>query len=198
MVIILHGYGANGEDLIDLGREWQSAFPNTIFIAPNAPQPCELSPLGYQWFSLSDWSPVALDTGAKRAAPWVNNFIDTQLATYKIKPENLVLSGFSQGTMMALYVGLRRSEKIGGILGYSGALVCADEWPSINLQKPPVCLVHGIADNVVSVAAYYHAAQMFEQYEFDFEGHVLHGLMHSINPYGIDIGAKFLQRVLGR
>lgn len=196
MVILLHGYGANGEDLIDLGRTWQDSFPNTIFIAPNAPTPCELSPLGYQWFSLSDWSPMAMDQGARRAAPWINDFINTQLAKYKVKSEQLVLCGFSQGTMMSLYVALRRPEKIAGVLGYSGALLCADEWPSITIQKPPICLVHGIADNVVPVTAYYHAMQVFEQNQFDVAGHPLHGLMHGINQYGIDIGEKFLTRVI--
>ena len=197
MVILMHGYGANGEDLIDLGREWQEHFPDTVFIAPNAPTICELSPLGYQWFSLTDWSPVAMDQGARRAAPWINELIDTQLKAYGVAPEKLVLSGFSQGTMMGLYVALRRPQRIAGVLGYSGALLCADEWPHITLQKPPICLVHGIADNVVPVAAYYHAAQMFEQNDFDFEGHVLHGLLHGINQYGIDIGTAFLGRVLG-
>jgi phospholipase/carboxylesterase len=196
MVIILHGYGANGEDIIDLGRELQSSFPDTIFIAPHAPNPCELSPLGYQWFSLSDWSPVAMDQGAKRAAPWINNFIDAQLNQYKIAPDRLVLSGFSQGAMMALYMALRYPQKIAGVLGYSGALLCADEWSSITVQKPPVCLVHGIGDNIVPVAAFYHAKQILEQHHFDIDAHALHGLMHGINAYGIDIGLTFLKRVL--
>lgn len=198
MVILLHGYGANGEDLLDLGREWQADFPNTVFIAPDAPDGCEMSPMGFQWFSLVDWTPVAMDNGAKRAAPALNAFIDEQLAAYKIPDEKLVLCGFSQGTMMALYIALRRAQKIAGVLGYSGALLCADEWPQIPLQKPDVCLVHGIADNVVPVAAYYHAAQMLEQYAFPFEGHVLHGLMHGINQYGLDLGRDFLQRVLAK
>lgn len=196
MVILLHGYGANGEDLLDLGREWQADFPDTVFIAPDAPDACEFSPMGYQWFSLADWTPVAMDSGAKRAAPALNAFIDQQLAAYKISDEKLVLCGFSQGTMMALYVALRRARKMAGVLGYSGALVCTEEWPRIALQKPDVCLIHGIADNVVPVGAYYHAAQMLEQYEFPFEGHVLHGLMHGINQYGLDLGRDFLRRVL--
>lgn len=197
MVILLHGYGANGEDLLGLGDAWKAQFPTTIFIAPDAPNVCEISPFGYQWFSLGDWSPVSMTTGVRTIAPRVNAFIDEQLAHYNIAEENLVLCGFSQGTMLALYVALRRARKMAGVLGYSGALICTEDWNTIDLQKPDICLVHGIADNVVPVAAYYHAAQMLEQDEFPFEGHVLHGLMHGINDYGVGIGREFLARVLG-
>ncbi len=195
-VILLHGYGANGQDLIGLGEEWKTILPDTVFIAPDAPNICEMSPFGYQWFSLGDWSPMSLSAGARAAAPWVNNFIDVQLEKYKIRDENLVLCGFSQGTMMALYIALRRAKKIAGVLGYSGALICTEEWSQIKIQKPDICLIHGIADNVVPVAAYYHAAQVLQENEFPFDGHVLHGLMHGINDYGSKLGADFLTRVL--
>lgn len=196
MVILLHGYGANGQDLLGLGEEWAAKHPNTIFISPDAPERCEMSPFGYQWFSLGDWSPVSLATGARSIAPWLDKFIDDQLREYNVPASRLVLAGFSQGTMMALYLAVRRREKIAGVLGYSGALLCAEEWGKIELQKPEICMVHGIADTVVSVAAYYHASQVLQQYELPFEGHVLPGLMHGINDYGIDIGRRFLTRVL--
>jgi phospholipase/carboxylesterase len=196
MVILLHGYGANGQDLLDLGTEWQTALPDTVFISPDAPDPCEMSPVGYQWFSLSDWSPLSLSAGATRAAPWVNTFIDEQLARYNLSEDRLALVGFSQGTMMALYAGLRRPQQIAGVLGYSGALICTEDWNYTHIQKPPICLVHGINDNVVPVAAYYHAVQTLEGAGFTVDGHPLHGLMHGINQYGMEVGQEFLTRVL--
>lgn len=198
MVILLHGYGANGQDLLSLAADWQDDFPHTVFVAPDAPEVCEISPFGYQWFSLGDWSPLSLDTGARGIAPWLNNFIETQLNRFHLTPDRLILAGFSQGTMMALYVALRHAPKIAGVLGYSGALLCADEWPKLTLQKPEICLIHGVADPTVPVGAYFHAAQLLQQNAFPFEGHVLPGLMHGINEYGVDIGRKFLHRVLGR
>lgn len=197
MVMLLHGYGANGQDLISLADDFAPLLPNTIFVSPDAPEKSEMSPFGFQWFSLTDWSPVSLDAGAKRAAPALQEIIETQLDLYHIKPERLALVGFSQGTMMALYMGVRRTPRIAGILGYSGALVCSDEWPRITLQKPPICLVHGLADNIVPAAAYYHARQTLEGNDFEVEGQALHGLMHGINQYGVDLGATFLQKVLG-
>jgi phospholipase/carboxylesterase len=197
MVILLHGYGANGEDLLGLGETWAHAFPSTVFVSPDAPNTCEMTPFGFQWFSLGDWSPMSMASGAKTIAPWINDFIDEQLVTYKVNPGRLILCGFSQGTMMALYVALRRPQKIAGVLGYSGALLCAEEWSQVTLQKPEICLVHGVADSTVPVAAYFHAAQMLQQHEFPFEGHVLPGLMHGINEYGLEIGQKFLNRILG-
>jgi phospholipase/carboxylesterase len=196
MVILLHGYGANGQDLLGLGEHWAPHFPGTVFVSPDAPHSCEMSPFGYQWFSLGDWSPMSMAAGARSVAPWLNDFIDAQLIQYKVEPDRLVLAGFSQGTMMALYVALRRAQKIAGVLGYSGALLCADEWKQIKLQKPEICLVHGVADTTVPVAAYFHAAQMLQQHDFPFEGHVLPSLMHGINDYGLDIGQKFLKRIL--
>jgi phospholipase/carboxylesterase len=195
-VILLHGYGASGQDLIDLGDEWTQDFPDTIFIAPDAPNRCEISPMGYQWFSLADWSPLSLSAGAKRAAPWLDDFIQQQMAHYQIPPERLVLAGFSQGTMMALYMGLRIKPRIAGVLGYSGALVCTEEWSSIDVQKPPITLVHGMADTVVPVAAYYHAMSILESHGFAVDGHPLHGLMHGINQYGLEIGRSALAKML--
>lgn len=196
MVILLHGYGANGQDLLGLGEEWKTDFPDTVFISPDAPTPCEISPFGYQWFSLGDWSPVSMTTGVRTVAPHINELIDEQLKKYNVSDENLVLCGFSQGTMLALYTALRRPKKIAGVLGYSGALICTEDWNSIELQKPDICLIHGIADNVVPVAAYYHASQTLQEYDFPFDGHVLHGLMHGINDYGLQLGRDFLKRVL--
>lgn len=196
LVVLLHGYGANGEDLMDLAHEWAPHLPDTVFVSPDAPNKCDMTPFGYQWFGLGDWSPLALSRGAQAVAPWLNEFIEAQLEQYRVTPDHMALVGFSQGTMMALYHALRRPQKIAGVLGYSGALICTEEWDKITLQQPEICLIHGIADNVVPVAAHYHAAQMLQAKGLTFEGHVLSGLMHGINDYGLKIGREFLARVL--
>lgn len=196
MVILLHGYGANGQDLISLGEGWAKDLPGVVFVSPDAPNKCDMSPFGLQWFGLGDWSPVSLSRGAQAVSPWLNDLISQQMGQYKITPDRLVLAGFSQGTMMALYTALRWPQKIAGVLGYSGALICTEDWDNITLQQPDICLIHGIADNVVPVAAHYHAAQMLQSKSLPFEGHVLPGLMHGINDYGQHLGRDFLLRVL--
>ena len=120
MVILLHGYGSNGDDLIGLVPYWRDALPDTVFLSPNAPEPCPGAPGGRQWWALTNFSPDARAAGVRQAAPVLNGFIDSQLAVYGLTEDRLALVGFSQGTMMALHVGLRRS--IAGIVGYSGML----------------------------------------------------------------------------
>ena len=124
MVILLHGYGSNGDDLIGLVPYWRSALPDTVFLSPNAPEPCPGAPGGRQWWALTNFSPDARAAGVRQAAPILNGFIDSQLAAYGLSEDRLALVGFSQGTMMALHVGLRRP--IAGIVGYSGMLADAE------------------------------------------------------------------------
>jgi phospholipase/carboxylesterase len=196
LVILLHGYGANGQDLLGLADDWAPELPGTAFVAPDAPEQCEMSPFGYQWFGLRDWSPVSMTSGAESIAPWLNEFVDAEMKLNNVPASRVVLCGFSQGTMMSLYIALRRPEKIAGVLGYSGALLGAEQWQKNQVQKTDICLVHGVADTVVPVTAYYHASQMLQQHDIPVEGHVLPGLMHGINEYGLQIGLKFLKRVL--
>lgn len=196
LVILLHGYGANGQDLIGLADIWAPQMPGIVFVSPDAPQPCDISPFGYQWFGLGDWSPVTMTGGVKKAMPGLNEFIDAQLKQYGLNDENLALVGFSQGTMMALYTATRRVKKIAGILGYSGALLGAEEWEKDPPKsKPDICLVHGLADNVVPAPACYHAMQGLEKNGFKVEGTVIPGLMHGIDDQGVEIGVKFLRRI---
>lgn len=205
MVILLHGYGANGQDLISLSRDWASDLPDTIFISPDAPFPCDMMPPGvtgsYQWFSIRDVSPLSFlngsyDEAARAVMPTLMTFIQEQLDLHHLKPKDLVLCGFSQGTMMSLLAGTRFSEPIGGVLGYAGALLNGHDWGQNPPQKPPVCLVHGMADPVVPISAYYHAAKMLQDYGFPFEGHTIPGLMHGIDQTAIAYGRQFLVRVL--
>lgn len=195
LVLLLHGYGSNGADLIGLAPEWQSLLPNTLFLSPNAPFPCEMG-VGYQWFSLQNWTPTMLLAGAEKALPYLNAHIDEALSTYKLPSSKIALVGFSQGTMMSLYAAPRRRDQIAGVLGYSGALVGGETLvDNPHIQKPPVCLIHGDMDMVVPVTAYYHASETLKYAGFDVTGSVQKGLVHSINDKGIIEGGEFLQRV---
>src|ERR1700688_2790485 len=123
LVVFLHGYGADGRDLIEIGRAWQPLMPDCAFVSPNAPEPCGQAPVGRQWFPLTFRDPNERWIGVKQAAPMLERFLDAELNRHKLPPAALALVGFSQGTMMALHVGLRRAVPPAAIVGYSGLLV---------------------------------------------------------------------------
>ncbi len=129
LVILLHGLGADGNDLIGLAPQIAAALPTTMFVAPNAPYPCDMAPFGFQWFSLKDLSASAILAGTQASAPILDAYIDDLLAETGISADRTALLGFSQGTMMSLFVAPRRAEPVAGILGYSGMLVGADTLP---------------------------------------------------------------------
>lgn len=196
MVILLHGLGANGMDLIGLAKYWEQALPNTVFISPDAPFPCDMAPVGYQWFSLQEWTPESILKGVEEAAPILQDYITKMLDHYALSDDKLALVGFSQGTMMSLYVGPRRKNKIAGVLGYSGALVGAEGLGGPGIHKIPVHLVHGDVDMVVPVSAYRMAKDSLESHGFKISGGISRGLAHGIDEEGIEGGATFLSEVL--
>lgn len=196
MVILIHGYGSNGDDLIGLVPYWRGALPDTVFLSPNAPQPCPGAPGGRQWWSLSDFSPQARAAGVRQAAPTLDAYIDSQLAAYGLAEDRLALVGFSQGTMVALHVGPRRERQLAGVVGYSGMLADPESLSSELRSKPPVLLVHGDADPTVPVTALHQAEAALQPLGFDLAVHVSRGLGHSIDEAGLRLGAQFLSRVL--
>jgi phospholipase/carboxylesterase len=195
LVLLLHGYGSNGEDLIALARQWRHLLPDALFLAPNAPQRSAIG-RGYQWWALDAFSPAALARGAAAAAPAVDAFLDRKLAQYGLTEADAALVGFSQGTMMALHVGLRRPRPLAGILGYAGALTGAAALAGEIRSKPPVLLVHGSADQIVPVAALHAAEQALRRLGLEVRTHVSRGLGHSVNADGLRLGAEFLAEVL--
>jgi phospholipase/carboxylesterase len=192
MVIFTHGYGSNGEDLIGLAPYWRAALPDTVFVAPNAPEPCPGAPGGYQWWPIGGPDRVS---GVRAAAPALDAFIDAELARHGLTEDRLALVGFSQGTMMALHVAPRRARQLAGVVGFSGALI--DPGAAGVLTHPPILLVHGDADPMVPVAALGNAETALKGLGFDVATHVSRGLGHSIDMPGLQLGEAFLKRVLG-
>ena len=197
MVIFLHGYGSNGADLISLAGYWQASLPHTVFMAPNAPQPCPGAPDGYQWWGLGNPDPQARAAGVAQPAPILNAFIDAQLARYDLGEDRLALVGFSQGTMMALHVGPRRANALAGIVGYSGMLADPDQLTTEIATSPPMLLVHGDADPMVPVASLGKAQEVLSRLDVAVTTHISPGLGHSIDEPGLVLGQRFLVDVLG-
>ena len=196
LVILLHGVGADGNDLIGLAPMLSQALPDAEFLSPNAPEPCDMAPMGYQWFSLQDRSPEPIEAGVRAAAPMVDRFIDENCAARDLTPDRVALFGFSQGCMMSLFVGLRRPSPLAAILGYSGTLVAPDKLADEVVSRPPVLLVHGEADPVVPFQALSKAQAALEGAGVDVQTISRPGLGHGIDEEGIRAGAALLHRTL--
>jgi phospholipase/carboxylesterase len=195
LVVLLHGWGADGQDLIGLAPYFAQALPDAAFVSPNGPFPCDTG-FGRQWFSLSDRSPEALLAGVRAAQGLVDGFLDDMLDALNLTPDRLALVGFSQGTMTSLFVAARRPEPVAAVVGYSGMLIAGADDAEL-LSRPPVMLVHGDADPVVPAEAMTAARHYLEQTGFSVETHLQRGLGHGIDPEGIALGARFLARHLG-
>jgi len=196
LVVLIHGYGADGNDLIGLGREWARALPDTAFVSPHAPDPCAQSPMGREWFPLTMRDPHEYARGVERARPALDAFLDRELSSLGLDDSRLALVGFSQGTMMALHCGPKRTGTIAGILGYSGLLADPASLASAETRRPPVLLVHGDQDGVIPVAALFGAVQGLAAAEIPVEWHVSEGTPHGIAPDGMALGGTFLRRIL--
>jgi len=197
LVILLHGVGADGNDLINLSQTMGQALPHARFVAPNGPEACDMAPMGYQWFSLQDRNPVSMLAGIQRSVPLLNAFIDAELARDGLGDEQLALLGFSQGTMMSLYTAPRRPKQMAAVLGYSGALLGSDTLATEAVSKPPMFLVHGDADQVVPVQALHAAVADLQSAEIPVQWSVRPGLPHGIDPEGMAYGAAFLAQAFG-
>jgi len=201
LVVFLHGYGADGKDLIEIGRAWQQFLPDAAFVSPHAPEPCAGAPMGRQWFPLTFRDPDERWRGVNAAAPALNRFLDAELARRKLPASALALVGFSQGTMMALQVGLRRTTAPAAIVGYSGLFVLPnnaepDAVAGEIKSRPPVLLVHGDQDDLIPVEALFHATQALAALEVPTEFHISAGIGHGIDQEGLRHGGEFLARRL--
>jgi phospholipase/carboxylesterase len=199
LVVFLHGYGADGNDLIEIGRVWQGLLPSAAFVSPHAPHRCGQAPVGREWFPLTFRDPDERWVGVNAAAPVLNSFIDAELKRHNLPPSALALVGFSQGTMMSLHVGLRRPVAPAAIVGYSGMLVTPEKGDPAAFaaeirSRPPVLLVHGDEDQLIPVQALFRAAQGLATLEVPVEWHVSAGIGHGIDQEGLRQGGEFLAR----
>ena len=197
IVVFLHGYGADGKDLIEIGRQWQPWLPDCSFVAPNAPEPSGMSPMGRQWFALTNRAPEERWAGVIKAAPALDAFLDAELARQNLPAAKMALVGFSQGTMMALHVGLRRAQPLACIVGFSGLLVGPEHLASVPQLRTPVFLTHGDQDQVIPVDAMFMAADDLAKAGGGAQWHLAAGVAHGIDNGGLRHGGLFLANNFG-
>jgi phospholipase/carboxylesterase len=196
LVMLLHGYGSSGAEFINAAPYWAKALPGAAFVAPNAIEPVPQAPGRYQWFSLANPDPHLMEQGARLAAPSLDRFIDRELEKHGLDSSRLALVGFSQGTMMALHVGLRREKQIASLLGFSGALIGARALKEQMRSKPPILLIHGDRDPTIPLPAMFDSAEAIADCGHGAQWHVSYGIPHSIGPDGLDLGGEFLAMCL--
>ena len=200
LVILLHGYGADGNDLIGIGEVLAEYLPEVKFLAPNAPDPCINNPLGYQWCPIPRLDGSSEESAAQamaRAVDLLNAYLDDVAVEEGIGPDRTVLVGFSQGAMMGLHVGPRRAQALAGIVGFSGWLAAPERLPSEIRTRPSVLLVHGDIDDVVPPAALPAAAEGLTAAGIQVTTHVSGGMGHGIAPDGLGLALRRIQEVLG-
>ena len=200
-VIFLHGYGANGADLMGLAEVLADHMPGTLFLAPDAPETTVMAPMGLQWFPIP-WidgsSEEDAANGLQAASEDLNAYLDGVMVDYDLLPEQVVIFGFSQGTMMALHVAPRREDPVAGVVAFSGRLLQAEALQEEAQCKMPILLVHGDADEVVPIDALPHAAEALEAAGFkEVYAHIMKGTCHGIGPDGLQVALAFMRKQLG-
>ena len=193
LVVLIHGYGADGEDLLSLGKAWASLLPNTLFVAPQGPTVCEVNPSGNQWFGLRDWDPVRILKEMQALTPSFNRYLDELLKTHNLPPEKLALVGFSQGATMALHVALHRPQ-CAGVVAYSGGFI--DDPHELKIARPPILLIHGMDDQVLPPSFSQMAEERLKIIGIPVNLTLIPGLEHGIDGKGLGMGGAFLKEHL--
>lgn len=199
LVIFVHGYGADGNDLIGLADPLAPHLPRTRFMAPNAPERCTNNPMGFQWFPIP-WMDGSTEAqalaSAEKSFGLLGDLLDS-VAETGMSPERTILFGFSQGTMMSLHVGLRRMAPVAAIVGFSGRLLMPETLEADIASRPPVLLVHGDADPVVPFESLALAAEALSNAGVSTQTFVSRGVGHGIAPDGLTLALRFMQEHLG-
>ncbi|QBF31648.1 alpha/beta hydrolase [Thalassococcus sp. S3] len=200
-LVFLHGYGANGADLLGLADPLGEHLPDTLFVAPDAPEACAGAPFGFQWFPIpwiDNSSEEEAARGMRAAVDDLNAFLDALMVDEDLLPEQVVLFGFSQGTMMSLHVAPRREDAVAGIVAFSGRLLEPELLEDEVKVRPPVLLVHGDADDVVPAQSLPEAAEALQKAGFqDVYAHIMKGTGHGIAPDGLSVALAFMRDKLG-
>mgnify|MGYP001128907200 CR=1 FL=1 len=197
VVVFLHGYGANGADLLGLADPLSEHLPDTLFISPDAPENCAGAPMGFQWFPIP-WidgsSEEEAERGMRAAVDDLNAFLDGVLVDEDLLPEQMVLVGFSQGTMMSLHVAPRREDPVAGLVAFSGRLLSPEALEDDVVSKMPILLVHGDQDDVVPPQSLPEAAEALQKAGFkEVFAHVMKGTAHGISPDGLGVALAFMR-----
>ncbi len=196
LVVFVHGYGANGEDLIELAPFIAQVLPGAAFVSPNAPEPVPGYPLGRQWFAIGSIDEKQMGVGARNAAPVFEQFLDEELARTGVSADRLVLVGFSQGAMMTLFVGPRLDTAPAALIGFSGLAAGADSLAEELKHRPPTLLVHGDMDPVVPFGSLAWSAEKLRAVDIPVTTHVSRGLGHGIGPDGLQAAMTHVSQAL--
>jgi phospholipase/carboxylesterase len=188
LLVLVHGYGADGQDLIGLASHWQELLPTVAFAAPNAPARISGGP-GYQWFPITRIDPHEMKKGVEMAGPVLDAYLDAELARLGLGPDRLILAGFSQGTMLSLHLGCRRAVKPAAIVGFSGLLPGP---PPPDQAIPPILLTHGDSDTVIPPQAMFLAATQLGVAGAAVQWHLARGMGHGIDPEGLMLAGEFV------
>ena len=192
LVVLLHGIGADAFDLIPLAKYWALTLKKTKFYSLHAPYPCRLAPLGKQWFDLEDRDQTRILKEIELVKPMIITFLKKKLKDYNLQYKDLILVGFSQGTMVALNLTLTMKEEVRGVLGYSGGVILTKSGKIEIISKPNICLVHGKNDEVVPKKMMETTKIILKDNNIDVDTHLIENLGHSIDQKGLEIGQNFL------
>ena len=196
LVIMLHGYGADMNDLIGLAEHIGYGLPNTAFVSPDAIEPCEMG-FGRQWFPIGNMDKDSMYTGLQNAHPHIDKFIDEQMERFNLTADRVALLGFSQGTMLSIHTAPRREQQLACVVGFSGMLVGSDTLAGETKSKPPMCLIHGDSDEVVNSEFLKISSDCLIENGFEIETLMCPNLGHGIDNDGLLTATKFLQKYIG-
>ncbi len=195
-VILCHGYGGDGKDISILANYWKNYLPETIFICPDAPEKCAVSATGFQWFDLMDQTKDEILTKSLVAEIKLNKLIDEVKDNLNLKSNNIILGGFSQGCMISIQTGLKRTDKIKAIIGYSGKIISTDHLSKNINSRPEVILMHGDKDEVVPIESFLEAKEFFSENNYSIEATIFKNCEHRIPQEGSSLGLEFIKKNL--
>ena len=193
-VILCHGYGGSGEDINHLAMSWQRFLPDAIFLCPNAPEPCEINPTGFQWFDLSAGNEETILAKSLIAEEKLSIFLDQILDNFNLKADDLSLVGFSQGCMMAIQVGLKKIIKVNSIVGYSGKIINQENLSKNINSKPNILLMHGDSDTIVPPMHLLESKEYLNKHGFKIKTKLFKNCEHHIPVEGSSLGLEFLRK----
>ena len=195
-VILCHGYGGDGKDISILANYWKNYLPRTVFICPDAPERCAISPSGFQWFDLMDQTPEQVLAKSLVAENKLNKLIDEVKKNNDLKANQIIIGGFSQGCMITLQTGLKRKDAVNSIIGYSGRIIDIEHLDKNIVARPNIILMHGDIDQVVSIEALLEAKNFFSKHDYKIETQIFKNCEHRIPTEGSSLGLQFIKKHL--